>query len=59
MTYHKASYLQPSLGGRTVEQEVQKMQVIGAQSCHGANAQKICARATAEVQDKIWEVEVH
>ena len=58
-THSKAAYIQPLLTGRRDNMEVWKACVIGAQPHHGANILKIYSRATAEVQDEIWQMEMH
>ena len=59
MTHSNASYIQPLLTGRRDNKEAWKAWVIGAQPHHGADIPKIYSRATAEVQDEIWQKEMH
>ena len=58
-THSKAAYIQPLLTGRRDNKEAWKVWVIGAQPDHGADIPKIYSRATAEVQDEIWQMEMH
>ena len=58
-THSKAAYIQPLLTGQRDNKEAWKGWVIGAQSHHGANILKIYSRATAEMQDEIWQMEMH
>ena len=58
-THSKAAYIQPLLTGQRDNKEAWKVWVIGAQPDHGADIPKIYSRATAEVQDEIWQMEMH
>ena len=59
MTHSKAAYIQPLLAGGRDNKEAWKTWVIGAQPCHGASILKFFSRATAAVQDEIWQMEMH
>ena len=59
MTHSKAAYIQPLLAGGRDNKESRKTWVIGEQPHHGASIPKLFSRATAEVQDKIWQMEMH
>ena len=59
MIHSKAAYIQPLLTGGRDNKEAWKVWVIGVQPDHGADIPKIYSRATAEVQDEIWQMEMH
>ena len=58
-THSKAAYIRQLLAGGRDNKEVWKAWVIGALSHHGDSVLKIFSRVTAEVQDKIWQMEMH
>ena len=58
-THSKAAYIQPLLAGGRDNKEAWKTWVIGAQPHQGASILKKFSRATAEVQDETWQMEMH
>ena len=57
-SYCKTVYIQLSFGARTSFQETSKMRNNSSHTHHGSDTQKIHPRATCDLQDKIWKVEV-
>ena len=58
-THSKAAYIQRLLAGGRDNTEAWKAWVIGAQPHHGGSIPKNFSRVTSEVQEKIWQMEMH